>query len=55
MFKKKCEADGSAKEINHILWDVISLHETEVVPIDTWLNQLKETEVKTPGSMGAVT
>jgi hypothetical protein len=45
MFKKKCEADGSAKEINHILWDVISLHETEVVPIDTWLNQLKETEV----------
>ncbi|WFP49313.1 hypothetical protein PL263_14550 [Methylomonas sp. EFPC3] len=38
------EADGSAKEINHILWDVISLHETDVVAIDTWLNQLKGTE-----------
>lgn len=38
------EVDGSAKEINHILWDVISLHETDVVAIDTWLNQLKGTE-----------
>jgi len=39
------EADGSAMEINHILWDVISLHETDVVTIDTWLNQLNGTEV----------
>lgn len=38
------EVDGSEKEINHILWDVMSLHETDVVAIDTWLNQLKGTE-----------
>ncbi|MGY6274389.1 hypothetical protein [Methylomonas sp. MgM2] len=39
------EVDGSAQEINHILWKVIHLNEKDIGRIDVWLNQLKGTEV----------